>query len=118
MLLAVAIVGYCYADWDNPSGWPYNHWSPFLAPAWDVDGLFVGASVCFFGYTGGWGGLGSPTLGMHRQCTLLARVSVGAWSEGERIAVEGPAHDQAGAGRPRAERHQSACPRAPRHRRL
>ncbi|KAL4429605.1 hypothetical protein ABPG77_008654 [Micractinium sp. CCAP 211/92] len=52
MLLAVAIVGYCYADWDNPSGWPYSHWSPFLAPAWDVDGLFVGASVCFFAYTG------------------------------------------------------------------
>lgn len=64
MLLAVAIVGYCYADWDNPSGWPYSHWSPFLAPAWDVDGLFVGASVCFFAYTGGKGaGLGRGRRG-------------------------------------------------------
>lgn len=73
MLLAVAIVGFCYSNWDNPSGWPYNHWNPFLVPAWDVDGLFVGASVLFFGYTGGvgWVAVGPPQ-GRGDPCTSAA----------------------------------------------
>ncbi|PSC68357.1 cationic amino acid transporter 1-like [Micractinium conductrix] len=54
LLLAVSIVGYTRGAWPNPNpGTPGpSHFNPFTKPQWDADGIFVGAAMLFFAFTG------------------------------------------------------------------
>jgi APA family basic amino acid/polyamine antiporter len=52
MLVMICIVGYANVSSTQDSPSPYNRMSPFLSPAYDVDGMFLGAASIFFAYTG------------------------------------------------------------------